>query len=185
MTLILALLVAALPSSVTATDGASKVLISCALGEANDYVIDVLAKDHAHDTFTVNLRARQHGEVSPLFPDDDSEESVGSFVETRCAGEGEKVLVITGEFLGTGYPRGVVLRYNGGQLQRLEFAERLRPSLLYLGTGEMLLYVPEAYPEREPRWTVYRLDAEHGTDVDREAATRLPAPGKYRSIGLK
>lgn len=179
-----AVIAVAFASSATAADSGSEVLASCVLGEARKLVVEVLANDKVDDTLAVHLRTARHG-TTALFPGDEPDESRGTSVQVQCKGKKEKVLVITGEFYGSGYPRGLVLRYNGEKLQRLEFAERSPPRFLYLMPHRMALYIPQAYPDREQGWTVYRYEATRGQDSDQSFATKLPGAGSGQKITLQ
>lgn len=169
----------------TSASGAEKILASCALGKAHDRLVEVHARDPVGDTLTIYLREEPGGRLTPLFPNAGPEESRGTSVHVQCSGGKEKVLVIFGEFYGSGYPRGLVLRYNTGKFQRLEFAERSPAQFLYLGTRGMRLYVPQAYPERQQGWTVYRYDATQGQSADQEFVAKLPDAHRDQKITLR
>jgi hypothetical protein len=180
-----AVIAVAFVNSTNAADSGNEVLASCVLGKARKLVVEVLASDRVGNTFTVHLRTAHHDGTATLFPAGEQDESRGTSVRIQCEGRKEKVLVITGEFYGSGYPRGLVLRYNGEKLQRLEFAERSPPRFLYLMPRRMALYVPQPYPDREQGWTVYRYNAKQGQVSDQAFATKLPGTGSGQKITLQ
>lgn len=180
-----AFVILAVTTSISAASTNRDLLMSCALGNAHDQVVDVLATDREGDTLTVTLRPGRLGRPSPLFPSEELDDSRGTSIRVQCVGKTENVLVITGEFYGSGYPRGLVLRYNGGKLQRLEFAEHSLPRFIYLGSRDMRLYVSQAYPGRQRGWTVYRYDATRGQYPEQEFVTKLPDAGTDQKIILQ
>lgn len=157
-------------------------LATCHLGVDMKREISVLAYDRIGDSYRPRLRLSRDGDTVPLFADMDDEESRGRLSIIRCVGDKEKVLLMAGEFHGSGYPRGLAIRYQHGQLQRLEFAEHAFPTRVYLSQSAMLLYIPVSHSEPGHAWSVYRYDVENGQRQEVPTARRLPPPGSFSVI---
>ncbi|NVD97101.1 hypothetical protein [Massilia sp. BJB1822] len=148
----------------------------CGLGPGGHYPVAVLARPAGAGDQIIYLR--HGGRTSALFGNADSEDSRASQLKTGCIGQGEKLLVLAGEFYSSGYPKGILLRYQGGRVQRLDFAERAYPHMAYLSAGGMRLYIASGRPDAAQKWTVYRYDAAAGQSMDEEYACCLPRPRK-------
>lgn len=148
----------------------------CGLGQGGRYPVAVLTRPAGAGDQLIYLR--HGGRTEALFGDGDSEDSRASQLKTGCIGRGEKLLVLAGEFYSSGYPKGIVMRYQGGRLQRLDFAERAYPHMAYVSAGGIRLYIASGWPEARKKWTVYRYHAVTGQSRDEEYACCLPRPQK-------
>jgi hypothetical protein len=92
----------------------------------------------------------------------------------RCVGKEEKVLILVGEFLGSGYPKGVAVRFNNGELEQLEFAEPGLPAFVELTPFEMRLAFSRHAPEISAPFAVYAYVSGAGPTPDVKEVYRLP-----------
>jgi len=117
--------------------------LSCDLGApGTPRVVEVLRTDAIANSHVYHLR---EGTASRrLLFDGEAEDSRGSEVRIRCAGRTRRALVVMGDFMSAGYPRGMVMVHDaaGQRFQRFDFAERNAPHWLYLGKTETLLVFP-------------------------------------------
>ncbi|WP_256081914.1 hypothetical protein [Massilia sp. YIM B04103] len=151
-------------------------LENCGLGPGGGYPVAVLAQQAGAGDQIIYLR--HGGKTEALFGNADSEDSRASQLKTGCVGRGEKLLVLAGEFYSSGYPKGVIMRYRGGRVQRLDFAERAYPHMAYASAAGLRLYIASGWPEAAKKWTVYRYDTATGQSMDEEYACCLPRPKK-------
>ncbi|MDL2284780.1 hypothetical protein LJC19_06540 [Oxalobacter sp. OttesenSCG-928-P03] len=118
------------------------------------------------------------------------EHSRGSQVRVRCIGNGEKVLLITGEFW-SNFINIFTFRYNTPHQawQILYTAQRGEPSLVYLNDREIRLIIPD--PEgASPRYAVRRHLVEKGySRYDDQGnsmdADSLPDPAGFAIITVR
>jgi hypothetical protein len=140
--------------AVHAFAAAAELMISCDLGEKPSSRVDAIRDSKIADTYVYYLR--QNGRVRPFFGDKDS--SRGSSVQIACAGRKTRALVVTGEFTAN-FLQGFVLRGNpkSGGIEQLDFAEKNRPTWLYLTASETAIVIPtHGYGETNKKFVVYR-----------------------------
>lgn len=127
---------------------------------ANGAKVTLLKSHRIGDTFTYHVRLPD-GRVHPLF-DGDDDQSRGTLSKVVCAGTpSARALVMSGEFFGSGYPKGVAYAWNAAlrQLERVEFAERAFPSRVRLNPAGMRLLIPSQGGDATARFVLYRHDA--------------------------
>lgn len=165
-----------------ARDADAQKYLSCALGADRSHPAEILRAHPLAGTHRYYLR--QSGARVPVFGAD-AEESRGGAVSAQCAGHAERVLLLSGEF-SSNYIKGFALRYNtrAGAWERIDFAERARPSRVYLDDREMLLVIPNAGHEGGKKYIVYRTLSDEGQAPASEATDSLPAAAKRRVIRL-
>lgn len=115
----------------------------------------------------------------PIFGNE--EESRGMSVKFQCVGDEDRVLILSGEF-SSNYIQGLVVRYDEKRktLDRLEFSERERPDLVYVGKDHVSVVIPSPAVEGGARYIVYSLSSKNGRKVTREVTDSLPdVGGKY------
>lgn len=171
--------------------------ITCTLGETGKKRVDITRSDSWEGSAVYHLVLE--GKAEYLYdereePEDDpAERSRGWFVEAQCAGHGEQVLVLTGEFH-SNFLQSVVLRYNQtwGTWERLNLAERDAPEWLYLGPGGFHVVVPNPGRNETPeRYLVYRFDSSKGAAYQvylsegPQGTDTLPVLPGYDAIRLK
>jgi len=163
---------------------AGRMPMSCALGKGPDAVV-TLSRDHPIADTAVYHLAQGRDARHPLFggePDD----SRGSGVHVQCTGSRQRAMVVQGEFMSAGYPRGlVVLREpRTGRFVQLTFAERNAPGWLYLGPKDRLLvFPPGGRIETRKRYLVYRFAT--GQEDAEEVVDTLPDARGYEVIRLQ
>jgi len=83
-------------------------------------------------------------------------------IKATCAGtKAARALVVSGEFFGSGYPKGVAYGWNAPQqkVERMDFAERAFPSRIYLNPTGMQLLFPNPGGETSAKFVLYQHDA--------------------------
>jgi hypothetical protein len=129
--------------------------VSCKVGDT------VLTVSRSHPMAgTAIYRLRQGRETSRLLFDGEPDDSRGTDVRVQCTGTRQRVMVLHGEFMSAGYPKGFVMLRESrtGRIQRLDFAERNAPGWLYLGPEDRLLvFPPGGRMETRRRYLVYRF----------------------------
>jgi hypothetical protein len=134
---------------------AQTTLATCRLGQAQNEVVSVIAEQPIADSRQISLKAASEGRPNPIFGNED-DAFRGAEIKVRCVGKKEKVLIVIGEFLGAGYPRGVAVRFHQGALERLEFAEPGLPVFVDLTPSDMSLVFSRHGPEIAAPFAIYR-----------------------------
>ncbi len=158
---------------------ASKVL-ACKLG-VNQSAI--LLRDHRiADTYVYYL---QKQDVRTMLFADNEDDSRGRAVVSRCLGDKERILLVSGEF-SSNYIKGLVLRYNRqtGQWERIDFAERARPTRIYLGARQMSVVIPNHGHETDKKYLIYSYVSGKGQPEDSTEADSLPSADGLRMIRI-
>lgn len=154
-------LLLALPSA-----QAAKLTKTCVLN-ADGLKVEVFKDRPVSDTAIVLTRTN-NGAITPVFAGDD-DEARGSAIKVNCAGTTKaRALILSGEFFGSAYPKGFVIAWNPflSQVQRLDFAERSRPTAVYMNQSQLITVLPNRGGESDSKYVIYVLDAEtNKTDV--------------------
>ena len=163
---------------------AGRMPMSCALGNGPDAVVTV-SRDHPIvDTAVYHLA---QGRAAPrLLFDGEPDDSRGAGVRVQCAGTRQRAMVLQGEFMSAGYPRGLVVLHEPrtGRFVQLAFAERNAPGWLYLGPKDRLLvFPPGGRLETRKRYLVYRFAT--GQEDTEEVVDALPDARGYEMIRLQ
>lgn len=135
---------------------------SCVLN-ADGMSVTLLKSHRIGDTFAYSIRLPDGG-VHPIF-DGDDDQSRGTLSKVVCAGtQSARALVMSGEFFGSGYPKGVVYAWNAAlrQLERVEFAEHAFPSRVQLNPAGMRLLIPSQGGDATTKFVLYRHDVASG-----------------------
>lgn len=122
--------------------------------------VTLLKSHRIGDTFAYRIRLPD-GQVHPLFEGQD-DQSRGTLSKVVCAGTPSvRTLVMSGEFFGSGYPKGVAYAWNAAlrQLERVEFAERAFPSRVQLNPAGMRLLIPSQGGDATAKFVLYQHDA--------------------------
>lgn len=123
---------------------------SCELGEDRSQMLRVLRSQPVGDSHIYYIESKKGLRPLSLFagenivrPYEALEHSRGSQVRINCAGEKEKVLLVSGEFW-SNFINIFAFRYNTPhqEWQILYTAQRGEPSLIYLDNDEMRLIIP-------------------------------------------
>lgn len=154
---------------------AQTILAACRLGEKQDEVVSVIAEQPIADSRRICLKATSEGSPRPIFGDED-DASRGAGIKVRCIGHDEKVLIVFGESLGAGYPRGVAVRFHEGMLERLEFAEPGLPTFVDLTPSAMRLVFSRHGSEIAAPFVIYRYVSGTGSTPDVLGARHVPRP---------
>jgi hypothetical protein len=154
---------------------AQTTLATCQLGKKAHETVSVIAEQPISDSQVISLKTAS--EVRPhLIFGSENDASRGAQVRVKCVGKDEKVLVLVGEFLGSGYPRGIAVRFNMGRLEQIEFAEPGLPTFIDLTPSEMRLAFSKHGPEIAAPFAIYTYVSGAGPIPDVKEAHRVPRP---------
>lgn len=146
---------------------------TCLLGKKHHETVSVIAGEPIADSRVIALKSKS--EVRPhLIFGSENDASRGSKIRVRCVGKEEKVLLLVGEFLGSGYPRGVAVRFNKGRLEQIEFAEPGLPTFVDLTPSETRLIFSRHGPEIAAQFAIYTYVSGAGSMPDVKEAQRVP-----------
>ncbi len=119
---------------------AQTVVMRCDIGTpAHPQKVELLRSKRMVDTHVYSVRLAPSKAEQYLF--DEEQDSRGSNVRFMCAGKDEKTLVVSGEFT-SNFLKGAALVYRQQQLEKLEFADRVRPQWLYLTEHSIKVVMP-------------------------------------------
>lgn len=156
---------------------------SCTLGVDGSEQVQVTRDHPIADTWQYSLTIS--GKTAAIWgvKEDDSR---GSLVQVQCIGKREKVLLLRGEFFASAYPKGLLLRYfnSSKTWQRIEFAERLAPSKVYLGQADTILVFPNQGPEYSLPFVTYHAMAGKDSVGAIQASNTLPTTTGYQVLNL-
>ncbi|NLC23340.1 MAG: DUF1311 domain-containing protein [Oxalobacter sp.] len=147
---------------VPAGDATFENVASCELGEDHSQALRVLRSQPVGDSHIYYIESKKGLRPLSLFagesivkPYEALEHSRGSQVRISCAGEKEKVLLISGEFW-SNFINIFTFRYNTAhrEWQILYTAQRGEPSLIYLNNDEMRLIIPNPDATAPGNYTV-------------------------------
>lgn len=169
--------------------------LSCALGsDGHSHVVTLSRRSPIADSAIYELQLGSGSARRPLFGAGDPEDSRGMDVRAQCVrtgkgnGNGTRALVVMGEFMSAGYPRGFVITHapQGGRFERFDFAERHAPRWLYLGPKDTLLvFPPGGRAETRERYLVYRFVNGLGPGGDEETLGKPPGTRGYERIRIQ
>lgn len=177
------ILVALFSLCVASVSYAAEVVNVCKLGGKASSRVELIRDRKIASTYIYYVR--QGGKRTPLFGT--HELSRGSDVVAQCVGAKQRALILSGEFTANAV-QGVVFasRPHPTGYDRLDFAEKGRPRLLYLGVDRLIVVVPTSgVGEGNAKYTLYR-HALIGEVSDRiEQADELPPAQGLEVIELK
>lgn len=159
-------------------------ILTCALGKEHQQSVEVFAGQRIYDTYIIYIKNNTKKTLQPIFPGDIND-SRGSLLLVHCAGHHEKILIIQGEFFGSGYPKGIVLRNNGGKYERIDFAERAFPEWIYLSQQEMKVFIPNTPTHQRKKFTIYHFQSTTGQTNNIEYVDELPSAAHYDAIHIQ
>lgn len=170
--------------------------LPCALDSNNGHsqVVTLSSRSPIADSAIYELQLGSGGARRPLFGAGDPEDSRGMDVRAQCVrtgkgrGNGTRALVVMGEFMSAGYPRGFVITRapQGGHFGRVDFAERNAPRWLYLGPKDKLLvFPPGGRTETRDRYLVYRFINGAGPGGAEETLGKPPDTRGYERIRIQ
>ena len=154
---------------------AQTTLASCRLGKNQHETVSVVAGQPIADSQVISLKIGPDAPPHPIFGGE-NDASRGSKVKIRCVGKEEKVLLLVGEFLGSGYPRGIAVRFHERRIEQIEFAEPGLPAFVDLTPSEMRLAFSRHGPEIAAQFVIYTYVTGAGPMSDVKAAHRVPRP---------
>ncbi|OAJ52869.1 hypothetical protein [Paraburkholderia ginsengiterrae] len=128
----------------------------CTLGSDRSHTL-VLLRDHPIDSTAVYYLSKD-GAASVRLYQGDEDQSRGQDIQIACVGTKERAFVISGEF-NSNYLQGVAIRFNtkAKRWERVNFAERTRPTAVYFDTEGMAILIPNSMRnESDKRYIVYR-----------------------------
>ena len=161
---------------------AADLVKTCDVGSKAGRRVDVVRDSKIADTYVYYLR--QNGSTRPFF--EDKESSRGAFVHIACVGSPIRALVVSGEFTAN-FLQGFVLSRNpaNGVIERLDFAEKSRPSWLYLSPSETDVVIrTNGHGETNKKFIVYRHFTGTNTEPQVVPMDELPARAGAEVIEL-
>ena len=154
---------------------------NCLLGTEPSTQIEVVKAQPIADSAIYYLQHKQ--QFNPVFAS--AELSRGAAMSIQCAGREEKALVVSGEF-SANYLQGFALRYNSAshELERIDFAERNRPSWVYLNQSGMAVVFQNIGNESSKKYLVYQYISGKGQAEAAYGTNKLPTDSTNIKITL-
>jgi hypothetical protein len=152
-----------------------EVVAECRLGEGGTRKVQLL-RDYPIGTTAIYYLGEDGGTTQHIYRGEDRR-SRGDSVQAACAGTKERVLVVSGEF-SSNYLQGVAIRYNtrARRIERVDFAERYRPSAVYLSSAGMLVLISNrGRNESSKRYIIYRYSPRKDEQSEPTYSDRLPS----------
>ncbi|MCX7099172.1 MAG: hypothetical protein NTV43_14825 [Methylococcales bacterium] len=145
-------------------------VLSCQLGAGQS--VTLIREHRIADTAVYYLQLAN--DRTFLFANNE-DESRGRKVAAACLGDKKQLLLVSGEF-SSNYLQGIVLRYNPQtkQTERLDFAERARPSHIYLSGQQMSVVIPNQGHETDKPFLLYRYVSGVGATDEGVGIDALP-----------
>lgn len=154
---------------------AQTTVVTCRLGKRQHETVSVIAEQPIADSRIVSVKRGSEARPHPIFGSE-NDASRGAQLRAKCVGKDEKILLVLGEFLGSGYPRGIAVRFNKGRIEQIEFAEPALPAFVDLTPSEMRLVFSRHGPEIAAPFAIYRYVSSVGPMPDVMEAQRVPRP---------
>lgn len=157
-----------------------ELVVKCDLGGSPVKKISVVRDARIASTYIYYL---QQGDVqTPFFGE--RQQSRGSDVQVECAGKHRHALIASGELTANALQGFAITSFAGvDRPVRLDFAEKSRPTLLYMAPHEMAVVIATlGYGDTDAKYVVYRRAG--GQDVV-EAVNRLPERVAFEVVKLK
>ncbi|QYD69044.1 hypothetical protein KZJ38_01185 [Paraburkholderia edwinii] len=157
-----------------------EVVTICPLGNDGSHELRLL-RDHSIDSSAIYCVSEDSRAPTRIYPGEENQ-SRGDSAQALCIGKKERVLLVTGEF-GSNYLQGVAIRYNtqAQRTERIDFAERERPSAVDLSSRGMLVVIPNTgRNESSRRYVIYRYVRGEGTHSEQTYSDRLPGAALTR-----
>lgn len=155
----------------------AELIATCALGVDRNHTLALL-RDHPIDRTAVYYLSKDGATPVRLY-EGDEDQSRGEDVEIACVGDKERALVISGEFT-SNYLQGVAFRYNTNarRWERINFAERSRPTTVYFDAAGMTVLIPNGTRnESGQRYILYRQEDGTGRSEQTYSDRRPKSPG--------
>ncbi|MYN44033.1 hypothetical protein GTP23_02995 [Pseudoduganella sp. FT93W] len=161
---------------------AAELVKVCDVGVAKRQRVEVLREARIGDSYIYSIRHART--VTPFFGG--PEQSRGEPVSIRCVGKFARALIVWGEFTANALQGFVLISpKDGASLARLDFAEKVPPSQLYLGPREVMLAFPTmGLGETNTHYVVYRYRFGPPSGEQVEAGDILPSPDGFEVIQL-
>jgi len=154
---------------------AQTTVATCRLGKKRHETVSVIAEQPIADSRIISLKMGPEAQSHLIFGGE-NDASRGSEVKIRCVGKEEKILLVVGEFLGSGYPRGIAVRFHKGGIEQIKFAEPGLPAFVDLTSSEMRLVFSRHGPEIAAQFAIYTYVSGVGPAPDVKEAQRVPRP---------
>lgn len=154
---------------------------NCTLGTAPSTQIEVVNAQLIADSAIYYLQQQQ--KQTPVFAS--AEMSRGAAMSIQCAGREEKALVLSGEF-SSNYLQGFALRYNSAshEWERIDFAERNRPSWVYLNQSGMAVVFQNTGNESSKKYLIYQYISGKGQAEAAYGTNKVPTDSANIKITL-
>jgi hypothetical protein len=154
---------------------AQTTVATCSLGKVQHETVSVIAEQPIADSRVISLKMSSEARPHLIFGSE-NDASRGAELRVKCVGEDEKVLVLIGEFLGSAYPKGIAVRFNKGQIARIDFAEPGLPAFVDLTPSAMRLVFSKHGPEIAAPFAIYTYVSGTGVMPDVKGTRSVPRP---------
>ena len=151
-------------------------VMTCTLGSDRSHTIALL-RDHPIDSTALYYLSKDGAAPVRLYQGDE-DQSRGDDIQIACVGTKEHAFVLSGEFT-SNYLQGVAIRYSthANRWERVEFAERMRPTAVYLSPSRMAVLIPNTERnESSKRYIIYRYSGDKGVNSQQAYSDHLPGP---------
>jgi len=158
----------------------AELVMKCDLGGDPSRKISVVRDSKIASTYVYYL---QQGKMrTPFFGDRDR--SRGSDVQVECAGKRRRALIVSGEFTANALQGFAMTNFPGAEVpERLDFAEKRRPTWLYLAPQEMYVVIATfGHGDTDSKYVVYRRGA--GEDAV-DSVDQLPSTDGFEVVNMK
>jgi len=135
----------------------AELVTKCDLGGSPSQKISVVRDSKIATTYVYYLR---EGKLRTPFLGD-RDRSRGSDYQVECAGKKSRALIVSGEFTANALQGFAVTKFSGAEgMERLDFAEKSRPAMLYLAPHEMDVVIATfGHGDTDSKYIVYRRAA--------------------------
>ncbi|MFJ2357025.1 hypothetical protein [Pseudomonas fluorescens] len=155
-----------------------KTLVNCPLSDGTNATLLASSNEDGQQLF---VKMGEH--IETAFTDMPDTDFVGEVVLAKCAGTS----LIYALNYGSPYLKGAVIRKNPttAALERIDFAEKALPSLLYLNSQQMRLVIPNEGYEDPSKFLVYEYLAKKGQLDEPKGVNVIPGRKGFEVINLK
>lgn len=162
---------------------AAEKVLECKLGRDGADKIAVIRDSKIASTHVYYLQ--QGTQCTPFF--DSQEKSRGSDVQVDCVGKKMRALVVSGEFTANALQGFAITQFaDRKKPERLDFAEKSRPTWLYLSPRVMsVVVVTDGHGDSDAKYVIYRHMAGNIEADSVDAVNELPPSSETEVVQLK
>jgi hypothetical protein len=161
---------------------AAEPVLTCKLGPRPSQNVAVVRDLKIASTYVYYLR---HGKVrTPFFGSLDN--SRGAMVNAQCVGKKQRALIVSGEFTANALQGFAITNFpDSDRPERLDFAEKNRPTRFYVAPHEMLIVVATGgLGETDAKYVAYRHVAGRSEQDEARGMNELPSSSGFDVFNL-